>query len=168
MLTSAQPVPVPCLQETVSPLARPLEPTPWHHGLRMRGRSQGYLRTLARSGQPEPLGECHAKVIQQPVDTKSSVAWELRLAGKDGPTQPWCAQVTRGPLPYVPGFPRTQWKDTAPNKDRATSLQVLPARLARLPEPQAWQELPQHSAGSKGLGAHCDLTPKSFMSGPAT
>jgi hypothetical protein len=166
--TSTQPVPVPCLQETFSSLARPLEPTPWHHGLRMRGRSQGYLRTTARSGQPEPLGECHAQVTQWPVDAKSSVAWELRLAGKAGSTQPWCAQVTHGPPPYVPGLPRTQRKDTAPNQDRATSLQFLPARLAGLPEPPARQELPQHSPGSKGLGAHCDLTAESFMSGPAT
>jgi hypothetical protein len=118
---------VPCLQETLSSLARPLEPTTWHPVVRKRGRSQGYLRTTARSGQPVPLAECHAPGTQRPVDTESSVAWELRPSGQDGSTQPRCAQVTRGSPPYVPGFPRTQRKDTSPSQDRATSLQFLPA-----------------------------------------
>jgi hypothetical protein len=107
--------------------------TPWHHVLRMRGRSPGYLCTTARSGQLVLLGECHAYVTPRPVDTKSSAAWELRLAGKDGSTQPWFAQVTRGPPPYVPNFPRTERKDTSPNQDRATSLQFLPDWLSWLP-----------------------------------
>jgi hypothetical protein len=101
--------------------------------VRRRGRSQGYLRTTARSGQPVLLAECHAQVTQRPVDPKISVAWELRLAGKEGSTEPWCAQVTRGPQPYVPGLPRTQRKDTSPNRDRATSLHLIPARLAKRP-----------------------------------
>jgi hypothetical protein len=107
--------------------------TAWHHMLRMRGRIPGYLCTTARSRRPVLLGECHAQVTQRPVDTKSSVAWELRRAGKAGSTQPWCAQVKRGPPPYVPGLPRTQRKDTSTNRDRASSLHFLPARLSGLP-----------------------------------
>jgi hypothetical protein len=90
--------------------------TPWHHVVRRRGRSQGYLRTTAMSGQPVLLAECHAQVTQRPVDNKSSVAWELRLASKAGSTQPCCAQVTRGAPPYVPGLPRTHRKTRPPTE----------------------------------------------------
>jgi hypothetical protein len=72
--------------------------TPWHDMVRKRGRSQGYLRTTARSGGPVLLGDCHAQVTQRPVDPKSSVAWELRLAGKAGSTQPLvCSGHLRAP-----------------------------------------------------------------------
>jgi alkylated DNA nucleotide flippase Atl1 len=60
--------------------------TPWHHVVRRRGRKQGYLHTTVRSRQPVLLGEFHAQMTQRPVHTKSSVAWELRLAVKDGST----------------------------------------------------------------------------------
>jgi hypothetical protein len=134
IVTSDQHVPGPCLQETFASLARPLEP---HPGITWSG---GEAEAKATYAQQRGLGrlccllsECHAQVTQWPVDPKSSVAWELRLAGKAGSTQSWCAQVTRGPLPSVPGLPRTQRKDTSPNRDRATSLKFHPARLARLP-----------------------------------
>jgi hypothetical protein len=133
--------------------------TPWRHVVRIRSRNQGCLCTTARSRQPVLHGEFHAQITQRPVDTKSSVAWELRLAVKNGTTQPWCAQVTRVPRPSVPRIPRTQLKEKSSTQGRATYLQFLPAWLAGLLQQQAMFQ---------GLGSHCDLTAKSFMIGQTT